>query len=184
MVLLALILGVIYGISLRLQHGRRRKLRSYQTELKCVTAFYALFYVAITFLTRPYSPDRVIVLIPFEAFIERIRFCITWGVYLHKAIPIVLEVPLISGFLRGSTTPMEGMLLNILLFVPAGALFVSYRRDKAKIIHAVIFGLLISLATELLQLATGLGWFDVNDIIANTIGSFIGAFWIYKRIHC
>lgn len=76
--------------------------------------------------------------------------------------------------------PFVGMLedwkngiLNILLFVPLGVmlplLWNSFRNTK----KAILFGFAMSLAIELLQILTFRAT-DVNDLITNTLGAYIG----------
>lgn len=76
--------------------------------------------------------------------------------------------------------PFVGMLedwkngiLNILLFVPLGVmlplLWNSFRNTK----KAILFGFTMSLAIELLQILTFRAT-DVNDLITNTLGAYIG----------
>jgi glycopeptide antibiotics resistance protein len=78
----------------------------------------------------------------------------------------------------GSVIPIRGIILNVLLFIPMGYLlpliFKKLRKHSA--IDVVLICLLISLATETLQLVFRVGWFDADDIINNTIGALIGVF--------
>ncbi len=66
------------------------------------------------------------------------------------------------------------VLLNVLLYLPLGYLlpFVSkkFRRPSA----VLLIGFLCSLATELGQYYTKLGYFQVDDLICNTMGALIG----------
>ena len=66
------------------------------------------------------------------------------------------------------------VLLNVLLYLPLGYLlpFVSkkFRRPSA----ILLIGFLCSLATELGQYYTKLGYFQVDDLICNTMGALIG----------
>ena len=64
---------------------------------------------------------------------------------------------------------------NILLFVPFG-LAVPILLKKKVILKTILFGFLLSLAFELVQLFTGFGGFQFLDLIANTIGAALGLF--------
>lgn len=77
----------------------------------------------------------------------------------------------------GSVMPVRGIILNILLFIPMGYLLplVFRKVRKHTVIDVVLLCFLISLATETLQLIFRVGWFDVDDIINNTIGALTGA---------
>ena len=69
--------------------------------------------------------------------------------------------------------------LNVILFVPLGALLpVLWRRFKNPF-RTVLFGLLVSLGIEVLQLFTFRAT-DINDLMTNTLGALIG--WIMGRI--
>lgn len=71
---------------------------------------------------------------------------------------------------------------NILLFVPYGALscwvFVSMRN----LFSCTLLGLVSSMAIEYLQMMTGRGFFQIDDIITNTIGMVIG-YMIFRCVH-
>ncbi len=79
--------------------------------------------------------------------------------------------------LRGSVLPIRGIILNILLFIPMGYLLplIFRKLRKHTVTDVVLICLLISLATETLQLVFQVGWFDADDIINNTVGALIGA---------
>ncbi|MDQ0352505.1 glycopeptide antibiotics resistance protein [Alkalibacillus filiformis] len=73
---------------------------------------------------------------------------------------------------------------NIIMFIPLGVLIpIVYDRSK-RLYQVVLLSFLISLIIEGMQFVTGLGVFDIDDIILNTIGGVIG-FTIFKfvRIH-
>ena len=66
------------------------------------------------------------------------------------------------------------IVLNILMLVPVGFLLpVLVKR------HAVLYGILVSVCIEVFQLITGRGYFEVNDLIHNSLGIVIG-YGIYR----
>lgn len=73
----------------------------------------------------------------------------------------------------GMLADLKNCLLNVALFVPLGlflpALWKRYRKGK----RTVLFGFGLSLAIELLQVLT-LRATDVNDLLANTLGTALG----------
>ena len=73
------------------------------------------------------------------------------------------------GFFDG----LQSSILNILLFVPLGVgmpiLWEKFRSGK----NTVLFGLGMSLAIEILQMFTFRAT-DVNDLMTNTLGTFLG----------
>ncbi len=70
---------------------------------------------------------------------------------------------------------------NVLLFVPFGFCLLWFRRCKGFFFYSLIMGFVTSLCIEVMQLVTGRGLFQVDDIITNTLGCVIGAFF-YKCI--
>lgn len=72
-----------------------------------------------------------------------------------------------------SQTLMINVLGNIALFIPLSIVLSSYFRSLTY--QNIIFASFItSLSFELIQLSTGWGVFDVDDIFLNTLGGIIG----------
>ena len=91
---------------------------------------------------------------------------------------------LISGLLHGDVkvtnwTSLEGIILNILLFIPFGYLLPSLF-PKLRWWQVILLGLAFSLTIELLQLITKLGFADVDALINNTLGAAIG--WLCYKL--
>lgn len=59
---------------------------------------------------------------------------------------------------------------NILLFMPLGTIL--YRIHPKR--RILFFAVLLSILIELIQLATGTGWFEFDDVISNGIGALSG----------
>lgn len=76
---------------------------------------------------------------------------------------------------------LKEILLNILLYVPLGYLlpFVWPKLEKKRLV--VPIGFLCSCATELTQLLFRLGWCELDDIVGNTLGCFLGCL-LYKLL--
>lgn len=66
--------------------------------------------------------------------------------------------------------PIGGLYLNVLLFIPFG----WFAGEKFDLKRVILFGFLFSLTIELIQLTTGLGMFETDDLITNTLGTYIG----------
>ena len=62
---------------------------------------------------------------------------------------------------------------NIIWFMPLGFYLVFCR--KLKVRHAVVCGFLFSLFIEIMQYVLGTGIAELDDLILNTFGSFLGA---------
>lgn len=59
---------------------------------------------------------------------------------------------------------------NVLIYVPLGLIFRYYKTFKISYFYCFLFIVTI----EFLQAMTSLGYFDVDDILLNSIGSIIG----------
>ena len=131
-----------------------------------------------------------IVLIPAYCILNRIYFhnvrksilyylfsCYLSVVYVLVGLPSVTyiraELNLNLLPLIGMVTDFKNSLLNILLFIPLGTalplLWFQFRTCKS----TVRFGFCTSAAIELLQILTYRAT-DVNDLITNTLGTFLG----------
>ncbi len=74
----------------------------------------------------------------------------------------------------------ENIIGNLLLFLPVGAVLpsMSYKFNRAyKVLPLILF---IIVLIEGVQLITGLGRFDVDDVILNFIGAVIGCMINYS----
>lgn len=73
---------------------------------------------------------------------------------------------------------------NIIMFIPMGifdGLNIKYKVMKNKMLHVILVGLFFSLTIELLQLFLHRGWFEMDDILHNTIGCYLG-YILYTKI--
>lgn len=77
---------------------------------------------------------------------------------------------------------------NVLLFIPYGFL-IGWNFEKTKrFLFCTVFGFLTSLSIECFQLLTGRGYFQIDDILTNTLGTVAGYFFfrfffgLYKQI--
>ena len=129
-----------------------------------------LFYIYIAFLI-------LFVVLKFDGSFERI-------ISLHNSIienekdgiRNINLIPFrsISPYLRNITEPyaFKNIIANILVFIPLG-FFVSNNNSK-NVFKTLVFCLSVILSIECIQLLFKIGFFDVDDIILNFIGSLIG----------
>ena len=73
----------------------------------------------------------------------------------------------------------KSTLLNVLLFVPLGFFLTVLWKRFGKVWWTVLFGFCTSLTIELLQIFTYRAT-DVNDLMTNTVGAFLG--WCIGRL--
>ncbi|OFK81677.1 hypothetical protein HMPREF2800_06790 [Anaerosphaera sp. HMSC064C01] len=131
-----------------------------------------LFYIYIAFLI-------LFVVLKFNGNFERI-------ISLHNSIIEnekdglrninLIPFRTMSPYLRDITEPyaFKNIIANILVFIPLG-FFISNKNPK-NVFKALIICLGVILSIELIQLFFKIGFFDVDDIILNFIGSLLGVF--------
>jgi glycopeptide antibiotics resistance protein len=73
----------------------------------------------------------------------------------------------------------DNLLGNLLGFVPIGFLLPLLIPVFRKGIYVFLAGFFLSLGFELTQLVLGLGVFDVDDLILNTAGCYLG-YWLLR----
>ena len=73
---------------------------------------------------------------------------------------------------------------NVLAFLPLGVFLPLLAGAMQKYRRMLVAGFMISLLVETIQLITGVGSFDVDDIILNTGGTLLGycLYWIFERM--
>lgn len=116
--------------------------------LYSVFALYLLILFALLFMKK--QSFRSVSLVPFRSIAE----------YLSDEI------------LRRSFA-LGNLLGNVVLFVPLGGYLTLFNRDK-RIFTNVLWIVLISAAAEALQYLFRVGATDIDDVILNGLGGFIG----------
>lgn len=74
----------------------------------------------------------------------------------------------------GMTAVMLNLAGNVIGFLPFGFILPIIGRRMRSIFRVTLLGFLLSLAVELLQLVFKVGCCDVDDLLLNTAGAFIG----------
>ena len=114
------------------------------------SVFFIYLFILILVLFRGTRENRMIKLIPFSTISnflskDRIRHVFT----------------------------VTNLLGNIVLFIPLGMYFMLFSKDK-KTKKSVLWICLISTTVELIQYAFKLGVGDIDDVILNTLGGYLG----------
>lgn len=73
---------------------------------------------------------------------------------------------------------------NVIGFVPFGALLPLMSRSVRRVWKVTLLGFEISALIEISQLIFGVGCFDVDDMILNTLGALLGYIIFYISSHC
>ncbi|MBQ0139869.1 MAG: VanZ family protein [Kurthia sp.] len=97
----------------------------------------------------------------------------------------VLYVVFLFWYLRGNdigfTNVVSQMFGNIILFLPIGILLPLLTKFFLSATKVIITTLIISLLFECIQIVFGLGNFNVDDVIYNTVGGTIG-YLIWRHV--
>ncbi len=143
----ALCFSIGYGLIYRKMCKGRARLSTGRLFLSAVCICYLAVLFGATVL-RPGTEMRAACIYPFYSYRE------AWHSF--------------------SSVEWRNLILNILLFVPLGFLLPFWASRFRKFYWTVGAGLLTTLAIELIQLATGRGVFEADDLINNTLGTAIG----------
>lgn len=134
--------------------------------IKILFSIYILFLILFVVLKFDGSFERIISL--HNSIIENEKD----GLRNINLIPFRTMSP----YLKNITEPyaFKNIIANILVFIPLG-FFISNKNPK-NVFKALIICLRVILSIELIQLFFKIGFFDVDDIILNFIGSLLGVF--------
>ena len=140
-----------------------------------------------------------VILIPFFVVLDKVSFHNTkksvlyfiFAVY-QSAVYLFVGMPTLQ-FMRFELSltllpflPMvddvKNTILNVFLFIPLGIMLPFLWKRYNRISDTLIFGCMMSLSIEVLQIFTYRAT-DVNDIIANTLGVVLGYF-VFSGISC
>ena len=176
----ALVFGLpffIRGLRLKLKKGKE-----YRGLLVIIFGVYMLGYLYYTLLSRDVMPSARIQLVFLRGY--RTAFAFDSGIF-GALKEMLTEGPVsgLSGIHFVSTEPLEGVILNILLYIPMGYLLPVLWSSLAQgkwMWKILLAGFAASLLTEIVQLILRLGWFDVDDLLNNMLGILAGL-WLYRK---
>lgn len=139
-----------------------------RTVYRVLLAGVCIAVCCITLLFRSSAADRTALLVPFFTYTEAFdALSVNLAHYGKDGILTRREMLLAFSY------SYQYIGLNILLFVPFGYLLKTLSDHKSwkwVILQGVLFSLLIECA----QYTFCLGWFDIDDIINNTLGTCTG----------
>ena len=141
-----------------------------------------VFYLYITILL-------LFVIIKFDGTInsivnnfEMIRANREMGVYNFNIIPLRSLISNIESIIKYSDVwAIKSFSANIIAFIPWGIMIPLLHSKFYKIINFIFVSILFLFLIETFQFITMTGYFDIDDIILNIIGSIIG--FIFLRIY-
>ena len=128
-----------------------------------------------TLLSRTIGTGTQVDLVPFQSYLK----------LFEKPSSDVTSVSGLAALALKELMPIEGIILNTLLYYPLGYLLpILFPKLKPK--HVILIGCLCSIATEATQYLLKMGWCETDDVIHNTLGTAIGV-WVwylqYKRLN-
>ena len=170
MLQIGIILLIVVGAFFVLEWAKKRfGRRGYMFFLWFVFTIYVLGNLYFTLLSRTPGTETKLTLLPFQSYAR-----------MGGAVPAGTEeaAGFAAMFLKG-TTALDGIILNILLYVPLGYLLPRLF-PKLKAWQVILIGLLCSAATEATQYLFKMGWCETDDVIHNTLGTAIGV-WMRRR---
>lgn len=134
---------------------------------------YLLVNWAFTLFTRSQG-EYPVVFVPFRAFMKALG----WDIRTFSSLIQLFrgEAEASSGF---TLEPLIGVAQNIVLFLPFGFLL-SGAYEHMPTWKILAFGFLLTLFIEVSQLIFRLGWFEVDDMIHNVFGTYVGI-CLYRR---
>ena len=151
-------------------------LKMRQSILASIFLIYMLMLSWIVFFSRSASRDYQVHVALYEDLQSAVK--IDYGIF------DVIRILFTKGFREAmshiqivNTANITQVYMNIMLFVPMGYMlpyFSGWFRAKVRIRPAVAC-FLISFGIENLQLITRRGFYDMDDLVSNTIGGIIGS---------
>lgn len=118
-----------------------------------------------------------------KVFIKNSAWCLLVG-YLFLTISATIIFREVSETYRYSLYPfwnytdlynemLAQIILNVVMFIPIGFL-IGVAKENMNTLKILRIGCLLSLTIEIIQLISRRGVFNIDDIIHNTLGCFIG----------
>ena len=168
-------------LGLNLQHGLSDNanadnlLKLRQLVLYAVFLIYVAAFLVIVFFSRTATDAYQVHVAPFQDLYNAVE--------TDRGLADILETVFREGIVEGLShvevirpEDIAQVYLNVMLFVPMGYLLpyvFGWFRAKARI-RPVVACFILSLATENLQLIFRRGFYDLDDLLSNTIGGLIG----------
>lgn len=146
---------------------------------------YRFFLAAVDVIPAAVVLIPVFIVLYFKRFDHNLQKCTLYCVFCLylSAMFVLVGIPNVSYFrpevnlnlipLKGMVQDLKNGILNVILFVPLGFLLPILWKRFRSLGPCTFFGLSLSLVVELLQMLTFRAT-DVNDLITNTTGTFLG----------
>lgn len=154
------------------------------TKIYCQNLFLlfvlaAVFIVGYTVLNVIFENSKIFRAIGIVGFIISIFGILSYTVFGREVASYDVKLTPFYSFVMAKTYPeyYRTVFMNCLLYVPFGTFLpylLSREHKKANVIVTVLLSLIISSIIEGLQYFCSIGVYEVDDIIFNTLGGFLG----------
>ena len=140
----------------------------FRSVMQLLLPAYLLLNLYFTLLLREPSENRLVTLVPLRSYFA----VFGWDIQTFSAVGQLLqgawEEPIAFAL-----EPLIGIVQNLILFMPFGFLLYAVT-DRPRTSRILLLGFALSLAIELCQMLFHLGWFEVDDILHNVLGTYLG----------
>lgn len=148
----------------------------FRSVMQLLLPAYLLLNLYFTLLMREPGEDYPIILTPLRSYFAVLGWDIQSFPVVGQLLQGSWEEPIAFAF-----APLIGIVQNLILFMPFG--FLRYAvTDQPRTARILLFGFLLSLAIELCQLFFRLGWFEVDDILHNVLGTYLGICLYWRAV--
>lgn len=150
------------------------KVKTWKIVFFSVFYLYLLWVIAVTFFPIP---------------IHSARWIIIWDTIKINSIPFNTIITQLSSQSLSLENKLKQVFWNIILFIPLG-FFLTHIFIKKWFCKIIFYCFLFSLCIEIFQLLIGIIiWYnyrviDIDDVILNTIGGFIGYIFYKISVMC
>ena len=129
--------------------------------------------IALVFCkVKKYDTKKVIYIVILTVYIAAVfGFTILCKFPGYRSYSLIPFKSYARNFNIGNTWFFVQEALNIVLFIPFGFLVYLKKKNPGQV---VLYGFLFSLLIEIIQLIVKRGTLDINDLIWNTLGTFLG----------
>ena len=152
--------------------------------LLILAAFFGV-YAFISFVIKNFRDCNKTALVMFLLYLLMVSYFTVFSRRGKAQTDILLSFDSIREAMnRHSLAPLQHLWLNIVMFVPIGALFAAIHPSLARFSAVLPLGMLLTTIIETTQLLMQNGQCDLEDLVANTVGALLGllVFRMYIRI--
>lgn len=146
----------------------------FRSIMRLLLPAYLLLNLYFTLLMREPGEDYPIILTPLHSYFA----ILGWDIQELSALRQILQGAWNEPAAL-TLEPLIGIIQNIVLFIPFGFLLCG-ATDQPRTSRILLLGFLLSLSIELCQLLFRLGWFEVDDVLHNVLGTYLGI-CLYRR---